>query len=67
MALPSSPCQVKNGGTGDFCRGVLWRAGGLQFRGVFGKLVPWVESRGGAGEVRVKALQPPSAWAGASV
>lgn len=56
MALPSSPCQVKNGGTGDFCRDVLWRAGWLQFRGVFGKLVPWVESRGGAGEVRVKAL-----------
>lgn len=49
-ALPSSPSEVKDGGTGKLCGGVLWRAGWLQFCGVFGKLVPWVESQEGKGK-----------------
>lgn len=49
-ASPSISSKVKDGGPRDLCRGVLWRAGWLQLRGVFGKLVPCGERQGGQGE-----------------
>lgn len=67
-ALPSSPGQVEDGGTGDLCRGVLWWASWLQLRGVFGKLIPWVESqegKGGQGEGSSGFSCLRGIWAGA--
>lgn len=57
MALPGGPSQIHDGSTGHLRRGVLWRAGRLQLRGVFGKLVPWWGEAGRDRAVRAEAPQ----------
>lgn len=64
-ALPGGPSQIQDGSTGHLRRGVLWRAGRLQLRGVFGKLVPWWGEPGRGRVVRQEARQPSRPGGGA--
>lgn len=64
-ALPGGPSQIQDSSTGHLRRGVLWRAGRLQLRGVFGKLVPWWGEPGRGRVVRQEARQPSRPGGGA--
>lgn len=60
-ASPSSPGQLEDSSARDLGRGILRGAGWLQLRGVFGKLVPWVEMWGrGRSGPRASSLRPPA-------